>query len=575
MRRKRCRGRLPCKNTPREEWNEATIRWGRCEWFISWIDSPYFGYSEFNDVLSSMGLAPNQGIASRAEWGRLRAAMCNYFEASVAPRRLSCSFLNMERRDLALYRADVRAALRGKKLPDACDPASGVTLKPEWWARYRFPPPEIPQPGTKVLVWCENHVKMAKFVSLVGDDLIRVKLDDDVEEDVEDLLVMKIDDSNVNDSNVMIESNVLPIGLSTPPITRRSSFGTGLSTPISLSLAGSTNRPIFQPLVSVSPNPPTPLPNNLDGANVVEAEVDVSRLASLIRLCEKRQEAVELLRKANDTAEDELRNGQPSQSTRNAVNEAIATLNDLSSRTDQLVPDVNMPLMFGGLTDLSTSKLLPTNNPTPINSSLIRHDHPQSLFASNDGSSVAQKLFPPTPKSEPLVASKLFPPTPTRDTIKLFPSAPNDFKSEPVFGDQIPVGSTQNGPPPPPPPPVSSSQPQPQYPPPPPLQNIQTDIDFDSADGSLMLGRALARKCFGRTANNPKYAGLRAVDVATKNEMIECVAACVALTTRARMTQDPRKIEELFAIIKQRFPNVPNELTEAVVLFRTLPKHPL
>ncbi len=572
MKRKRgrTRGRTACARVPRQLWNEATVRWARCEWFVPWVDAPFLAYSEFKDVLNCMGLAPRDGIATRAEWGRLRAAMCNYFEASAAPRRLSAAFLHMERRDLALYRADVRAALRGRTLPEACDPASGVTLKPEWYARYRFPPPDAPAPGSHVVVWTGNEARSAQHVSLVGDSQVRVRYEDGTEEDVPDLSVMKVDPTSAEptDRPMATDTQLAPIGLSTPPGARRFSFGGGLATPLSLSFGGSTNpgRHIFEPLVSVSPKPPTPLPGDSEGANVVEAEVDVQRLATLIRIMEKRQESVGQLRRANDAAENELQHGPVSQETRDAAKNAVAALQDLSSRTDQLLPDsqAGMPFVFGGLSDFSANKLF---GHTPSRSEQ-RGEMAQSLFTSNDGASVAQKLFPPTPKSEPLLAHKLFPPTPTNDSHiahKLFPPTPNtEYKTEPVFGEQHPVGSTQNGPPPPPP-----------------LQPIQetemkTDIDFNSSDGALSLGRALARKCIGRTTNeHPKYAGLHAVDTATKNEMIECVAACVALTTRARMTRDPHKIEELFAVIKHRFPNVPSELTEAVAAFRGVPKQSL
>jgi DIRP len=79
--------------------------------------------------------------------------MCLVFPAGCArPRRLSTRFLAAERNELARYREDARAVLRGRPLDKGVDEASGVPLGRLWWHRYPFEIPLPPKRGAVVFV---------------------------------------------------------------------------------------------------------------------------------------------------------------------------------------------------------------------------------------------------------------------------------------------------------------------------------------------------------------------------------------------------------------------------------------
>lgn len=132
----------------------ATDRWALAEWFMPFLDAPFFTYSEFQHMIATaMSLSKHRNRATYLQFSRIRSAMCNTIPGRfVRPRRLSNSFLDAERKELIMYRADARRVLRGLDLLPARDPITMTPLPPHWWTRYRCPPPEKPSPETPVFV---------------------------------------------------------------------------------------------------------------------------------------------------------------------------------------------------------------------------------------------------------------------------------------------------------------------------------------------------------------------------------------------------------------------------------------
>jgi hypothetical protein len=128
------------------------------------IDAPFLNHLEFSAVLSSemapllsstpsLGGPPGTATRTRAQWRCIRRKMCLVFPAGCArPRRLSTRFLAAERNELARYREDARAVLRGRPLDKGVDEASGVPLGRLWWHRYPFEIPLPPKRGAVVFV---------------------------------------------------------------------------------------------------------------------------------------------------------------------------------------------------------------------------------------------------------------------------------------------------------------------------------------------------------------------------------------------------------------------------------------
>lgn len=418
---------------------------------MSWVDAPFFAHSEFIEVLCTMGLdVYASGRGTRAQWGRLRAAMCNAFDGGHAsPRRLSEAFLAMERRDLAQYRADARAILRGNSLPAASDPASGTPLRKQWWARYKFEPPNVPATGTRVLVrGAGGVVHVARFMGLRGDDMVRIRVEGPAPTD-----------SEVPDVDVMIDGDASPPGMRTPPAARRVAFGSSPGTPQA--------RVVPSPRAAI-------IAAGTAGGEDVEAEVDVGRLATLIRVYEQRQCAVDRLRRANNAAEAEVgATGVASVATRTMAEQAICTINDLTART---------------------AHLLPTGT--------------GSLASSASPARVAQRL-------------------------------------DEAFGAVAP-------------PPRTVLQP-----PRPDAVAVRGGVDFESTEGTLLLGKSLTRIAMSRIQHLPHFAKLRTANATVKTDVLECVTACVALLTRARCSKNGAVVEEMLQLLQHRFPNMPDSLRAA------------
>jgi len=635
MRRKRARGRVPASQSTPATWSSAAVRWAHCEWFVSWLDAPFFECSEFNEVLESMGLFPDGGIATRAEWGRLRAAMCNAFEAYAAPRRLSQSYLQMERRDLELYRADARAAMRGKRLPAANDPVSGAPFKPEWYARYRHPPPYVPDPDSKLIVKVGGQLRSATFVSLSdgssihSNHFVRVRFSDSNQvTEVPDLDVMLHEepliphcasDAIPNASDVAMEegSNAIPLstGMRTPPGTRRVSFVSAPNTPL---LAGVGNNAIshhhlrnrrgsiFNPLVSLSPRPNGSLPNtaNLndedDGhhhhtnhpnspGNVMEAEVDVGRLATLMRLVDQRQAVVETLRRANETGEEEMRTtGAITNATRSTIESSVTSLADLSARSEQLLPSLQQQHQPRE-SPFTLPRIQPTPSPAPAPAPSPIHPLQPSPAAASPNLSLPFETHLQSHSQQHRVVQKLEDaftdvlPTPTIPTPP--PSARRTDQGAAVSNPGLsPRANTayptniinmnnnsnvhinlnnhhdnnndnvniEGG---------SSGIPERNgHGPSPGVVAATRGIDSNSTEGSIRYGKAITNACIEKYS---KFDKINNMPLQHRSDVVDCVSVCVALLHRARVTKDPDAIDQLIAILRGRFPNFPDTIQNA------------
>lgn len=508
-------------------------RWGRCEWFMSLLDAPFFGYSEFDEVLRSMNLRPPGGVATRAEWGRLRAAMCNAFEVYAAPRRLSAAYLAMERRDLAQYRSDARAAMRSAPLPAATDPVSGIQLGPEWYTRYRYPPPVPPPEGTRVLVRDTvgtTSIRQARFISLAEGDHIQVRmLDNEEVKLLPDIDVMLAPPPLLTDNE-----DVLPAPTLTPLAPRTPAPAPAPATPVTL-----VRR---DPLVALSPRTGTA---GGVGAGDVEAEVDVVRLASLIRLVERRSEAVDALRKANGKLEAEINaTGAGSTTARLAVQNAAAEVSNLAERTEHILPSTSTNTTGATAGDGDGIN----SSAAPDAASGLLSLTPRARIGVVGGAGVTGSERPSgvVQKLEDVFGD----PNPTelyggavRGAAAVSGAVP--LGEMPVFTT---LGQTPMQP---------SLQPQP-----------QPRVDMESGPGALELGKALVQRALN---DESKWSELRSCDAEARKRVVECTAACVALLIRARTTRDHGAVHELVEHIRTTFRTPAQPLANSALAFQRPP----
>lgn len=205
-----------------------------------------------------MGLSMLLESATRQQWARARAAMCNALPVGFAtPRRLSPAFLTAERMELRQYRQDARRIIRDLPLVQVRDPATGSLMPPHWWKRRRCPPPRALEPGETVLVKRGYDFRKATFQGLVGNDCVRVAWDCGSAV-VSDLDVMGLEET--------------PKGSDVPHMQV-------LQSP--------------KGALSVSPQ------RTRQG---VECEVDVAQLARSIRLLDRKRELLTELKSLNDAA---------------------------------------------------------------------------------------------------------------------------------------------------------------------------------------------------------------------------------------------------------------------------------
>ncbi|KAJ8903158.1 hypothetical protein NDN08_004269 [Rhodosorus marinus] len=89
--------------------NDLAVRWALAEWFYSTVEVQFFQWSEFSDALHTEMRIPNGTKLTRAEWGRVREAMCAMYPGGAKPRRLSPAFLAEERARLYSHVEKTRA----------------------------------------------------------------------------------------------------------------------------------------------------------------------------------------------------------------------------------------------------------------------------------------------------------------------------------------------------------------------------------------------------------------------------------------------------------------------------------
>jgi len=85
------------------------LNWCKCEWFYSYVDKGFFQVNEFVDLLKGLGMEM-QEVMTLKSWRTVRCAMGR-------PRRFSQRFINEERRRLKKYREAVKVLQQGKVLP--------------------------------------------------------------------------------------------------------------------------------------------------------------------------------------------------------------------------------------------------------------------------------------------------------------------------------------------------------------------------------------------------------------------------------------------------------------------------
>lgn len=598
MRRKRARGRrLPSSPAEAESTDPAIRQWSLCEWFTPWLDAPFFAFNEFDDVIRSMGMgAQYTSGATRVEWSRLRAAMCNAFVGGhAAPRRLSRAFLAMEAADLAIYRADARAVLRSLPLPPAIDPVSGEALGDSWWMRYRFNAPSAPAEGSPVLLRAGGgRVLQTTFVALEGTDRARVLLPTGVEGNVPDVDIMlpptnagasDVNNANSNSPGLQIGGGTpnaafsLPalspladagvVGLRTPPSARRALFGP--RTPLALA-GGSALRPsmlsdfsggggtvpcLLSPspraTLVASPRVSAPLVTRVaDGAppaaaaqGDVEAEVDVGRLAELIRLYDRKAASVNTLAAVCTDAEREMtEGGAVNAKTHSAYEAAVLSLNELNARVSAIAPagmDVQDPIGESppvlGQPFRVTKRLdaafvaagaaenaLPAPAAQESATKRPRTDGGLGLAGMLGPGSLA--MFDNQRLRGPLLSSGVGGATKNNGA---------------AGGNGMMLGPASNG--------TSAGGPL-------------------SGPGSTMeLASALCKSTFNRYQNHPKFAKLKEADGHAKADVMRCVSGIVGILIAARTTRDPAAVQALVDSLRLRFPGMPDAMQLASSLF--------
>jgi hypothetical protein len=85
------------------------LNWCKCEWFYSYVDKGFFQVNEFVDIVKGLGVEITEVMPLR-DWRTMRCAMGR-------PRRFSQRFITEERRRLKKYREAVKVLQQGKALP--------------------------------------------------------------------------------------------------------------------------------------------------------------------------------------------------------------------------------------------------------------------------------------------------------------------------------------------------------------------------------------------------------------------------------------------------------------------------
>lgn len=538
------------RTNPVHNWySHRTELWAHAEWFMSLVDAPFFSFSEFEHIMTmAMNLSPLRERATRLQFARVRAAMCNAIPGRfVQPRRLSSAFLAAEVDELNMYRTDARRMLRGLDLLPATDPTTMTNLRPHWWSRYRCPPPQKPSPETPIFVrtihppppppppslhnqphFNHSHanvslsstpppnkryhqrpnphiptmpkrmsssrlyIRPAVFLSLEDDTLVAVRFADDHSQQI------------VNDLDVMLMYTPQPTtpAASIPPTVDHS--------PLSSRLAFSP-QPFFDPLAMdtprvadeglsalaylyssprpVLPSPIRPALMRPSPAGTVECEVDTRQIAESMRLLDRKAEILFSLRKLNEAAEAAPQFPQPPhmQQRVDSLLRELSVIGDdlrLVLAHDPLTPVVDAP-----------RETLNFNSPEPRRRTMSMDHAPVSATVTPDGKNAIGDTLPrSTGRSYPRIKTRI-----------------------------VPAGTTDR---------MVKAEPR---------QHIKP-LDFENVNSTRLLAQILTRAAL---ANLPDSCPMKSLRPDIRTEIMDCVSACVTVLIRARATRDFRRIEQV------------------------------
>jgi hypothetical protein len=82
-------------------------------------------------------------------------------------------------------------------------------------------------------------------------------------------------------------------------------------------------------------------------------------------------------------------------------------------------------------------------------------------------------------------------------------------------------------------------------------EDLAKNVDFHTAQGAALLGKALTRQALARLPDANK---LKLAPAAVRADVVECISTCVAIFTRARTTRSSHAIEELVDALRVKSP---------------------
>ncbi len=261
----------------------------------------------------------------------------------------------------------------------------------------------------------------------------------------------------------------------------------------------------------------------------VEAEVDIGRLAELIRLHDRKESAVAALQRANDDAEHEMNSGSATArpDTRAAAEASIALLSEVNARIEVVAPPG-----FG---------LQEGHAGTPRPHRIAQRLDAAFVASGSDGHP------PPLRTPESAKRPRISRISDVGSSSAGLPHA-SGLPKLPLFVGRNEEGVMRgNG--------AGSSR-----------NGAAGSVDFASAGGAVVLAKSLCKSGLARLQNNPGFAKLKASSASTKAEVMECVSAVVAILIRARSTRDSAAVHDLIDALRLRFPGMP----EAVKLAASL-----
>ena len=231
------------------------VNWCKCEWFYSYVDKGFFQLNEFMDCVKGLGVEVQEAMPL-SHWRTIRHVLGK-------PRRFSTKFISEERRRLKKYREAVKVLQQGKVLPpDYHDLLPYLNLTPGNVT------PKL-MVGTKVLA-VHPRTKEVRSGSILTLDATKYH----VQFDLPELGVCLISDTQLAPAY-------------------------GEDQPDSPSSAGF----VFQPRVLSDRDQSFP---SMSGEKF-KAGVNIYAMAFLLKLLERKEALLELLKRLNDYCQAECR----------------------------------------------------------------------------------------------------------------------------------------------------------------------------------------------------------------------------------------------------------------------------